>query len=151
MTEKQIYVAIGVAGLGVIGVIAYQSLKKPQQDYDKLVGEKTPTTTQPQYNPPQNNASQYAAQANNLSYGLTEDERVKLQKYLIGLGYNLGSTGADGIIGDNTINAIKKDIQTYAEATKYTTQLNQGNLKNYFDNTRKWISTRPFYERIIYE
>lgn len=95
MTEKQIYVGIGVAGLGVIGVIIYKSLKKPQQDYDKLVGEKTPTPTQPQYNTPQ-----YVAQANNSS-----SDTWKIQQALKDGGYDIS---VDGIWGKQTETIFKQ-------------------------------------------
>lgn len=44
----------------------------------------------------------------NLSYGSSGDEVKKLQQSLINAGYDLGSSGADGVFGDLTQAAVKK-------------------------------------------
>ena len=45
---------------------------------------------------------------NDLSYGSRGDEVKKLQQSLVNAGYDVGSAGADGIFGDDTLNAVKK-------------------------------------------
>lgn len=44
----------------------------------------------------------------NLSYGSSGDEVRKMQQALINAGYDVGSTGADGKYGANTLAAVKK-------------------------------------------
>lgn len=46
--------------------------------------------------------------ATNLKYGSSGDEVKKLQQSLMNAGYDVGSTGADGQFGDNTLAAVKK-------------------------------------------
>lgn len=48
------------------------------------------------------------ANYNDLSYGSRGDEVKKLQQSLVNAGYDVGSAGADGIFGDDTLNAVKK-------------------------------------------
>lgn len=45
---------------------------------------------------------------NNLSYGSSGEEVRKMQNALINAGYDVGSTGADGVFGANTLAAVKK-------------------------------------------
>ena len=52
----------------------------------------------------------------NLKYGSSGDDVKKLQEALIGAGYDVGKTGADGVLGKNTEAAIKK----YQEANGLT-------------------------------
>lgn len=44
----------------------------------------------------------------NLSYGSSGDEVRKMQNALINAGYDVGSTGADGVFGANTLAAVKR-------------------------------------------
>lgn len=46
--------------------------------------------------------------ATNLKYGSSGDEVKKLQQSLMNAGYDVGSTGADGQFGDNTLAAVKQ-------------------------------------------
>ena len=48
------------------------------------------------------------ANYNDLSYGSRGDEVKKLQESLSSAGYDVGEAGADGIFGDDTLNALKK-------------------------------------------
>ena len=44
----------------------------------------------------------------NLKYGSSGSEVEKLQNALIDAGYDVGSTGADGVFGNNTAAAVKQ-------------------------------------------
>ena len=54
-----------------------------------------------------------------LSNGSRGDEVKKLQTSLINAGYNVGSTGADGIYGSATENAVRKYQQANAKQERH--------------------------------
>lgn len=81
---------------------------------------------------------------NDLSYGSSGEEVKKLQQSLINAGYDIGSSGVDGIYGDATLAAVKKYQgdngltvdgiagnntlgKLYGTATTATTQSNNNN------------------------
>ncbi len=96
ITEKQIYVGVGVLGVLVVSGVLYKSLTA-NQGYNKLTGEKNTPITSPQ---PQYNAPQYVAQANNSS-----SDTWKIQQALKDAGYDIS---VDGKWGNQTETIFKQ-------------------------------------------